>query len=181
MITVSCSWIPASPLDFLLLFLENSHWYLKISISSLFNAAIVSQSGCTVIGQILRLQINLVLTFLTHAQSEEGKVSWISGARKNLELKKQAYPQILAFFSLYRNGNLWMATYDPLNFDGLEIWYLHINLCRGCYLVADKLAKCWRLSRYLSPQWQRWDLWLNFLIPSTYMFWLFLHISTCLC
>ena len=62
MINVSCIRIPASRLDFLLFFLEKSHGHFDISISSLCNPAIVSQSGCAVIGQILRLQINSVCT-----------------------------------------------------------------------------------------------------------------------
>ena len=60
--------------------------------------AVVSHHGRAMIGWILRLQIYSVFTILTHAHSNEGNVSCISGGKKNFEPKKQAYPQILVFF-----------------------------------------------------------------------------------
>ena len=83
MITVSCiEYLAASRLDYLLFFLENCHWYFDIFVSSFFNAAIVPHPGHAVIGRILRVQINAVYIFLTHAHSKGEKISAYQEAKR---------------------------------------------------------------------------------------------------
>ena len=57
---------------------------MATAIWGFFHAAIVSHPDRAVTGRILRMQINSVFTFLTHAHSKGGNVSCISRVKKNL-------------------------------------------------------------------------------------------------